>query len=79
MNMIYIIVIFAILAVIILVKCTINILKKFSVTNIYTFPQLEKWLLEILINKEKSNMIISKNSENKVNYQNKNIDYDKKL
>ena len=53
-NIYYIAIVVIIIAIIILIAYLIRIIKKCSVTNVYTYPILEKLLLEILLNKEKN-------------------------
>ena len=52
-NISYIIIVAIFILVVVLIIYVIHMLKKFSVTNIYTYPKLEKLLLEILLNKER--------------------------
>ena len=53
-NVSYIIVVVLIIIMIMLIIYIIYSLKKFSVTNIYTLPKIEKLLVEMILNKEKN-------------------------
>ena len=53
-NLSYIIAVGAIVLIIALITYIVYAIKKYSITNIYTIPKLEKFLVEIILNKEKN-------------------------
>ncbi len=60
MDMVYLIAIGIITAVILVAFAIVHLYKKFSITNVYTYPKLEQLLLEILLNKEKTPVVLNK-------------------
>ncbi len=68
MNTVYIIGIIAVILVILFILGIVRLVKKFSISNIYTYPKLEKLILEVLLNKEKTPVVPNKR------YQQKEID-----